>query len=156
MEYKYRFRTTTGDYFLFNMSNIYSQWTAIVNVLFTMAMAVLIVNRWSDSSDIFKGFMLLGLSLFPIIQPLVILIRASAMSRSITEETELSFDKAGMHIKVRDHDQLVSWKEYRSTIKRHLLLILVPDEKHAYILTDRILHGQKDDLYDFLEKNNVK
>ncbi|MBQ7428094.1 MAG: hypothetical protein IJV29_00325 [Butyrivibrio sp.] len=156
MEYKYRFRNTTGDYFLFNMSNIYSQWTAIVNVLFTIAMAVLIVNRWSDSSDVFRGLMLLGLSLFPVIQPLVIYLRASAMSRSITEETELSFDSAGMHIRVLGHSQLVSWKEYRATIKRRLLLILLPDKDHAYILTNRILQGQKEDLYNYLEKNNIK
>ena len=78
------------------------------------------------------------------------------MSRSITEETELSFDSAGMHIRVLGHSQLVSWKEYRATIKRRLLLILLPDKDHAYILTNRILQGQKEDLYNYLEKNNIK
>ncbi|MCR4901744.1 MAG: YcxB family protein [Butyrivibrio sp.] len=150
MEYRYKFRNTPGDFFLFNMSNIYSQWTAIVNVLFTAALIILTITRWGTSSDVLRAFMLIGVFLFPVIQPLVIYIRAMAQAKAITEETELSFDNSGMHIQVKDHKQLIKWSEYKTVIKRKALLILIPDGSHAYILTNRILMDQKDYLYQFI------
>lgn len=151
MKFEYKFRNTKGDYFIFNMSNIYSQWTALVNIIFTVAMAVLIVARWSDAHLFFKGIMVFGLCLFPVIQPATIYIRSSAQAESIKDETLLYFDDAGMHISVNSHSQMIKWKNYKATINRPFVLIPVPDGQHAYILTDRILKGQRKELYNYIQ-----
>ena len=151
MKYEYKFRNTKSDYFIFNMSNIYSQWTALVNIVFTVAMAVLIASRWSDAHIFFKGIMVFGLCLFPVIQPVSIYIRSSAQAESIKDETVLSFDDVGMHISVNSHGQLIKWKDYKTTINRPFVLIPIPDGQHAYILTDRILKGQRRELFDYIQ-----
>ncbi|MCR5770923.1 MAG: hypothetical protein K6G87_06775 [Butyrivibrio sp.] len=150
MEFKFKFKNTTGDFFVFNMSNIYSQWTALVNIIFTVAMILLIVSRWGDSHIFFKGVMVFGLILFPVIQPLCIYLRSAKQAESITESTELTFDDGGMHIRVKDHDQLIKWKDYKTTINRPFILISIPDGKHAYILTDRILKDKRKALYKYI------
>ena len=150
MKFEYKYRNTAGDYFFFNMSNIYSQWTAFVNIIFTAAMLVLIANRWSESHIFFKGIMVLGLCLFPVIQPVCIYLRSARQAGGIASDTELVFDDAGMHIRVQDHNQLIRWKDYKTTVDRHFVLVPIPDGQHAYILTERILKGQHRDLYKFI------
>lgn len=156
MKYEYNFRNTKGDYFIFNMSNIYSQWTALVNIIFTAAMVILIAARWGETHIFFKGIMIFGLILFPVIQPLAIYFKSSAQAESITDETRLVFDDAGMHISVRDHGQLIRWNEYKTAINRPFILISIPDGRHAYILTDRILKGQRKELYNYIQGKKSK
>lgn len=150
MKYYFKFKNTAGDYFWFNMTNIYSQWTALVNIIYTVAMVFLIVSRWSDSPVFFKGIMVFALCLFPVIQPISIYLKSAKQVEGITCETELSFDEIGMHIKVQDHNQLIKWKDYKATVNRPFVLVPIPDGKHAYILTERILKGQHRDLYKFI------
>ncbi len=92
--FSYRFRNTKEDFFLFNMSNIYSQWTAIVNIIFTVAMM----------------------------------------------------------IQVRNHKQQINWDDFNGVIKRPGTLIVMPDGKHAYILTGRVVHDEMNDLYEFIKE----
>lgn len=150
MKFSYKFKNTEGDYFIFNMTNIYSQWTALVNIIFTFAMVALIANRWSYSHVFFKGIMIFALCLFPVIQPVCIFFKSLRQAKSVDCETELCFDDGGMHIKVKDHGQLIKWKDYKTTVNRPFVLVSIPDGKHAYILTDRILKGQRKELYKFI------
>lgn len=150
MKFDYKFKNTAGDYFWFYMTNIYSQWTALVNIIFTVAMAFLIANRWSDSHVFFKGIMVFAFCLFPVIQPISIYLKSARQVEGITRETELNFDEIGMHIKVQDHNQLIKWKDYKTTVNRPFVLVPIPDGEHAYILTERILKGQHRELYEFI------
>ena len=86
-----------------------------------------------------------------MIQPVSIYIRSSAQAESIKDETVLSFDDVGMHISVNSHGQLIKWKDYKTTINRPFVLIPIPDVQHAYILTDRILKGQRRELFDYIQ-----
>lgn len=150
MKFEFKFKNTAGDYFIFNMSNIYCQWTALVNIIFTAAMVILIASRWNDAHIFFKGIMIFGLALFPIIQPICIYLRSVKQAESIVCDTQLYFDDYGMHIRVQDHNQLIKWKDYRSTVNRPFVLIPIPDGKHAYILTDRILKNERKALYEYI------
>ena len=150
MKYEYKYRNTVGDFFFFNMTNIYIQLTGLVNIIFTVAMLVLIASRWSDSHIFFKGIMVFGLLLFPVIQPICIYLKSAKQVEGTSCDTELCFDETGMHIRVQDHNQLIKWKDYKATVNRPFVLVPVPDGKHAYILTERILKGQHTDLYKFI------
>ncbi len=150
--FSYRFRNTKEDFFLFNMSNIYSQWTAIVNIIFTVAMIILLIARWNQSGDAFRILMILGVMLFPVIQPLFIMMRSARQAESITEETSLEFDNSGMMIQVRNHKQQINWDDFNGVIKRPGTLIVMPDGKHAYILTNRVVHDEMNDLYEFIKE----
>ena len=150
MKYEYSYRNTAGDFFFFNMTNIYSQWTALVNIIFTAAMVVLIANKWSESHIFFQGIMVVGLCLFPVIQPICIYLRSAKQAEGISFDTQMSFDDAGMHIRVQDHNQLIKWKDYKTTVNRPFVLVPIPDGEHAYILTERILKGQHRELYEFI------
>ena len=65
-------------------------------------------------------------------------------------DTRIGFDDAGMHIKVKEHEQLIRWHDFYPVVKRKTMLVVIPDGIHAYLLTNRILGATKDELYAYI------
>ena len=150
MRYEYTYRNTTSDFFKFYIGNVYSQWTGIIGVVFTGAMIALIVSRWGESGMIFRAVMVIGLLLFPVVQPLGLWLRSMKASESIKPETTLLFDEKGMGICVQLHSQRIPWGKNASVVKRPGLLVVTPDGMHLYLLPDRVTGEKKEELYAFL------
>ena len=122
MKYEYTFRNTAGDYALFYLGNTYHSMMAIVNLIFTA-----------------------------VIQPLAIYVRSTKDVKQVNQvDTWIGFDDAGMHIKVKEHEQLIRWHDFYPVVKRKAMLVVIPDGIHAYLLTNRILGTTKDELYAYI------
>ena len=138
MHHEYTYRNTPGDYWRFYMGNIYHQWTAVVGIVFTLAALALIIARWQGAHPILKGLMLLAFLLFPAGQPLAVYLRSRRQAGAIREDTTLVFEESGFGIRVRSHRQKILWKDFHGATSRSGLIILMPDEIHAYLLPDRV------------------
>ncbi len=149
-KFEYTFRNTPADYFLFRLGNTYHHWTAVVNIVFTAAIAALMISRWGTAGTFARILMVLALMIFPVFQPLSMYLVSIKESEKIREDTTVCFDETGMHITVREHRQTIRWKQFDSIIRRRSMLIAVPDGQHAYLLTNRILGEEKQALYEYV------
>ena len=150
MRFEYTYRNTPGDYWFFYIGNVYRQWTAVVNFVFTAAVLALMVSRWQDSSSFFRGLMVFALLIFPVFQPLAIWLYSLKSAERIREQTTLAFEDKGFVIRVKDHVQNISWNDFQGVQERKKLIVLIPDGEHAYLLPDRIVGDDRAELLAFI------
>lgn len=152
VRFEYTYRNTPRDFWLFYMGNIYRNWTGIINVIFTAAFLVLLVRRWADAPLWGCGILVFAVLAFPVLQPLAVWGRSVRESERITEDTTLLFDKAGMHIAVKEHRQTIPWNSFfdRGLVKLKGILAVIPDGMHAYLLPDRVTGADRERLAAFI------
>ncbi len=159
MKYEYTYRNTPGDYWKFRMENYYRNWTAIVSIVFTLSILVLTITKWNATNGLGRAIMILLLLVFPLFQPLYIYLISIRDAQSLQVDTTLSFDTAGMEIKVQKHLQRIPWKAFvpdekggGMAISRSSMLVVVPDQIHAYIIPNRVFESdaRKKELFDFI------
>lgn len=102
-----------------------------------------------------KILIVIGLSLFTIIQPLAFWINAKKSIDPNMPETELVFDENEMTIKVNNHIQKINYSNIIKVVNKPNLLIIQPDEKHIYILPGRVLLDEKKQLFEYLKTKIV-
>ena len=150
MKFEFTYRNTAEDFFRFYMGNVYSQWTAVVNVVFTGALIGLTVSRWGSSGPLFRAVMVFGMLLFPVLQPLALYLRSVKSAEGIRPETTLRFDDSAMEIIVNEHRQRIPWKNFSAPVRRPGLVVIGPDGMHLYLLPDRVTGEQKEAVQAFL------
>ena len=159
MRYEYTYRNTPGDYWKFRMENYYRNWTAIVSIVFTLSILALAIARWNATNGLGKAILIILLLVFPLFQPLFIYMTSIRDAQSVQVDTTLSFDTTGMEIKVQKHVQRIPWKSFvpdekggGMAIGRKSMLVVVPDQVHAYLLPNRVFRSdaEKKELLDFM------
>lgn len=159
MRYEYTYRNTPGDYWKFRMENYYRNWTAIVSIVFTLSILALAIARWNATNGLGKAILIILLLVFPLFQPLFIYMTSIRDAQSVQVDTTLSFDTTGMEIKVQKHVQRIPWKSFvpdekggGMAIGRKSMLVVVPDQVHAYLLPNRVFKSdaEKKELLDFM------
>ena len=146
MKYEYTYRNTPEDYWLFRMENYYRNWTGLVSVVFTASILALMFSKWNATNGLGKALLILFLLLFPVFQPLLVYFVSIRDAQAIKVDTTLSFDGKGMEIRVRQHRQRISWKDFipdkqggGMVMLRKSMLVIVPDQAHAYLIPNRAL-----------------
>lgn len=159
MRYEYTYRNTPGDYWKFRMENYYRNWTAIVSIVFTLSILALAIARWNATNGLGKAILIILLLVFPLFQPLFIYMTSIRDAQAVQVDTTLSFDTTGMEIKVQKHVQRIPWKSFvpdekggGMAIGRKSMLVVVPDQVHAYLLPNRVFKSdaEKKELLDFM------
>ena len=146
---------------MFYMENYYRNWTGLVSVIFTLSMAALGISKWNTTNGLGKALLVLLFLLFPLFQPLVVYFKSIRDAQAIRVETQLDFDDKGMEIRVLKHLQRIPWKSFvldekggGAAISRRTMLVVVPDQIHAYLIPNRVFAdtAQKDKTYQFIRK----
>lgn len=137
------------------MIDRYSSLAGFVQIIFVVSLAILIINKWNVLGIIMKMLIILGLSLFTIIQPLAFWINARKAIDPNMPETEINFEENDMVIKVNNHIQRIAYANIVKVISKPELLIVQPDQKHIYILPKRILDNNKKELFQYLKSKIV-
>ena len=159
MRYEYTYRNTPGDYWKFRMENYYRNWTALVSIIFTLSILALTISKWNETNGLGKAILIILLLVFPVLQPLYIYMVSIRDAQALQVDTTLSFDESGMEIKVQKHLQRIPWKSFvpdekggRMAIFRKSMLVVVPDQMHAYLLPNRVFESgiRKKELFDFM------
>lgn len=159
MRYEYTYRNTPGDYWKFRMENYYRNWTALVSIIFTLSILALAIAKWNATNGLGKAILIILLLVFPVIQPLYIYMISIRDAQALQVDTTLSFDGTGMEIKVQKHLQRIPWKSFvpdekggGMVICRKSMLVVVPDQMHAYLLPNRVFESdaRKKELFDFM------
>ena len=151
MEYKYRYNIKPSDIWQVRMYYAYASYLAVVNLTCIVASIILIATQWRTAGPVFKTLMLIFLSLFLVIQPLVIYLTSVSQAKNNDEELELIFNEKGMTVRTEGREESIEWKGIIRITVRPTLVIVYTDANHGYILTNRILKGTRKDLLDFAQ-----
>ena len=151
MEFKYRYNIKPSDIWQVRMYYAYASYLAVVNLTCIAASIILIATQWRTAGPVFKALMLIFLSLFLVLQPLVIYLTSIPQARENDEEIELVFNDRGMTVRTEGREESIEWKGIINMTIRPTLVVIYTDANHGYILTNRILKGTRKEFLEFAQ-----
>lgn len=150
MKFQYTYRTTALELWKLSMYYTYGSMVGVCNIIFTFAVLALMVSRWDESGTGFRALLLFGVCLFTVIQPLAVYIRAKKQTAGITQDTTVSFNDEGIHIKVGGQFSNIKWAAVRKISRKPTMMIIFSDSTHGFLLTDRVLGEEKEAFYRYV------
>lgn len=159
MEFKFESKLTARDMWKLSMNHIYHSMLGVYNLIFAVAIILLTVKFWNDLGDFLKGFLVLVCILFPVMQPILIYFRASKQIAALPKDMVIGIDDTGLHITADGKKSHMPWSRVKGTIVERNMVILAIDGGRGYMLTNKVLGTQKEELLKFVEtkvKNNKK
>lgn len=150
MRYRFKYQITASDILKISMHSIYSSMIGVSNIIFTIAMSLLAVKLWGEVSIFVKMLLILGVCLFPVIQPIAIYIRAKRQVDAVPNDLEIAFDDSGMNIKSKKHSSKLKWNEIKRITKRPNMIIIYTKSGHGYLFPNKVLGEEKEEFYRFI------
>ncbi len=150
MKYKYMCDVKASDLWKMAMVRTYKAAIGVVNIVFTVAMILLVFRFWKTAPDILRVLMIFGCLVFPVIQPLATYGMCVKQLENMPRDMELKFDDVGVTVSTGGQSQLIRWDKVRNAIKRSNMIVVMSDDSHGYMLTNRVLGNEKEEFYDFL------
>lgn len=150
MKYRFTINTVAYDLWQLSMYGIYGSILGVTNAVFTVAMVLLAVRFFSSIHIVLKCLLIFAICLFPVIQPLVVYIRAKKQAKGMPKDVHLEFDDKGMHVSVGDQKEDIDWNFVVGITKKPTLLVIYSSARHGYVLTNKTLGEQKEDFYKFI------
>ena len=150
MEYRFKCDVRAKDLWVMAMRRTYKSLVGLVNIIFTVAMILLAIKFWESASDFIKILLVLGCILFPVLQPLAIYGNSVRQLEDMPGDMELVFNDTGVRVLVGEKSELLRWNRIKNAIKRSGMIVIMSDDSHGYMLTDRVLGGQKEEFYEYL------
>ena len=150
MEYKYMCDVKASDLWKMAMVRTYKAAIGVVNIVFTVAMILLTFRFWKTAPDILRVLMIFGCLVFPVIQPLATYGMCVKQLENMPRDMELKFDDVGVHVSTGGQSELIRWNKVKNAIKRSNMIVVMSDDSHGYMLTNRVLGDQKQEFYEFL------
>ena len=150
MEYRFKCDVKASDLWKMAMTRTYKSLVGLVNVIFTVAMILLTIRFWATASALLRVLMVFGCILFPIIQPLAIFGNSVKQLENLPKDMELCFNEGGVRVFVGDKSELLRWNKIRNAIRRSNMIVVMSDDSHGYMLTNRTLGDQKEEFYQYI------
>ena len=151
MEFRFESKISTWDIWKLSMNNIYHSIVGVYNAIMAVAIIALTVKFWSDMGAFLRGVLVLCCILFPILQPLLIYSRAAKQVSSLPKDMVIEINETGLHITGEDQKSHVSWNRVKKIILERGMIILAIESGKGYMLTDKVLGTQKNELIEFLQ-----
>ena len=150
MKYQFKYENKAGDLWQLSMYGIYRSMVGLINVIFTIAMILLAVRYWSDVNWIYRSLIVLGLSLFTVIQPIVIYGRAKKQLSGTPKDMEIGFDDYGVHVRTENEQSTIKWKKIKGIAKQPTMLIVYSSATRGFILTNQVLGKEREAFYRYV------
>lgn len=150
MKYQFTLHTTASELWQLFMYGIYGSMLGMINVVFTAAMILLAVRFFSSAHFVLKGLLVIAISLFTVIQPLLAYLRARKQAKSLPQEVRLGFDDEGMHISMGDQKSDVAWDAVRGITRKPTLLVIFSSARHGFVLSNKVLGEHKEAFYQYI------
>ncbi|MCC8026403.1 MAG: YcxB family protein [Clostridium sp.] len=148
-KYSYTYRNTAPELWQLSMYYTYGSMVGLCNIIFTAASFAMVVSRWHEATGFMKFLIAFGCCLFTIIQPSLVYVKAKRQAAAVTEDTHISFDEGGLHVKVGEERWDAGWDAVKRISKKPTMIILFSDSNHGFVLTNRILGEDRESFYQF-------
>lgn len=156
MKYTFTINTSVSDLWQLSMYGIYGSIIGITNVVFTVTMILLTVRYFAGAHIILKCLMIIGISLFTVIQPLAVYLRARKQVKGMPQGVNLGFDDQGIHIVLGDQKSDIEWAAVRGITRKPTLLVIFSSEQYGFVLNNKLLGEQRKEFYDYISSKVEK
>lgn len=153
MKYHFTVNTTASDLWQLSMYGTYGSILGVTNAVFTAAMVLLAVRFFSGASIVLKCMLVAAICIFPVIQPLLVYLRAKKQARNLPGEVSLCFDEQGMHVSIGAQKEDIAWGAVRGITKKPTLMVIYSSAQHGYVLNNKVLGEQKVEFYHYICSN---
>lgn len=99
---------------------------------------------------------ILGCCLFTVIQPLMVYAKARKQASGITQDTCISIDDHGLHIRVGNNTSELLWKSVRKISRKPTMIIIFCDTVHGFVFTNKVLGDEKEAFYRYITSKMEK
>ena len=151
MQFHFVNRITPGDFWKMSMSHTYRSMAGLVNIVFTVAMIVLMKNFGHKVHDFVEMLIFVACIWFPLIHPFLVYLGARGQAYQIPKDMVLDFDDWGMHVIAGNQRQHIAWKDIKSAVKQFNMIFIRSDAKHGYMLNNKMMGDQKEEFWTFLQ-----
>ena len=150
MEYCFKSDVKPTDLWIISMRKVYRSHAGAVNILFTVAMVFLSIRFFGQLGAFVNAVLIFAVILFPILQPLAIYSRSVKQLENLPGEMTLHFDDKGLMVKCDGKSERIPWKRIANAYRQRGMVVVMSDDRHGYMLTDRVLGAQKEEFFDYL------
>lgn len=151
VRYQYQSKIRAVDFWLLSMRRTYHSLVGVCNIIFGIAMILLTLRFWSQADDVAQSLLFVACLLVPLVQPIGVYVKAKAQVAAVRQGTELVFADDGIHVSLGNEEDFVEWSRVKGVRKEAGMIIVFTDARHGYMLTNRVLGGEKDDFYDYVK-----
>ena len=156
MEYKYQYQVQPSDLWQLQMYYTYSSYLAIINIIFIVSSIALLYALWGTSPWWLRILLLFFLSLFTVIQPAGVYLRAKKALKDNHDTLELAINDQGIEVALGGQKEFKNWAQVQGIVLKPTLVAIYTDKNHGYILTDRILKDSKKEFRAFIKTRRGK
>lgn len=149
MKYKFVYKNNPYDFWRLSMYFTYGSIVGVCNIIFTVAMILLSIKTWDDASVYMRLILLCACCLFPILQPLLVYVRAKRQAAAI-KDIEISFGDAGIHVNTGNESSDLAWKSIKRVSKKPDMIVIFSTTTHGFVLTNNVLGKQKEEFYNYI------
>ncbi len=149
MKYQFKYRTTAFDLWRLSMYSIYGSMLASVNIIFTIAMFLLAFKFWGSVNPGLKVLLVLGMSLFTVIQPLLLYYKSRKQVANV-REVSIGFGLDGVHVETGGQVSDMKWKAIKGIARKPGMVVLYSTGGQGYILTDKVMADKKVKFFDYV------
>jgi len=150
MKYKYKYKPTAFDIWQLSMYSTYGSIVGVCNLIFTVAMLLVTVKFWGDVNSFLRAILVIGICLFPVIQPLVVYVRAKRQVAMTPHVMEIGFDDNGIHVKTEKQCSNIGWNAVKGVLKKPSIIVIFSTNKHGFILNNKVFGKEKDAFYGYV------
>ena len=129
MNYEFKYKNTAFELFKLYFFFLYSSLAGIVNIIFTVAMIVLIYSKWNVATGLLRVVLVIAVLFFVLFQPVIM------------------YNKARVNAK-EGKREYIDWKKIRAGKRFPQMLIIFTDNTNGYILTKRIVGDNYKKVFD--------
>lgn len=151
MEFRFEANISAWDLWKLSMRHIYRSIVGLCNIIFSVAIILLTIKFWSEMSSVLQSTLVLCCVLFPIVQPVMIYMRAREQVKTLPRNMVMEVNGAGICVSGEESETYVLWKNVRGIIKEKNMLILAVEAGRGYMLTNKVLGEQKQAFLEFVE-----
>ena len=156
MKYKITCKTDYKDKFNSSMNFLRYSKTFYFDAIFTIiALAALIYTFYSgiffNFNTIRKILIIICPLVFPVIQPIVLYVKAISNSKNDKEVT-LSFDDENIVVESGSESVTLKYINIYNFIKFKNMIVLMYDSIHGQIISDRFMNFDKEEFYKYVSE----
>ena len=137
---------------ILSLANIYRSLLGVINIVFLVSMILVTFRFWEDAAGIYRVLMLLGIGVFPILQPAAIYLRSRSIVARIPEGLEMHIGPHEISISGHSDSTSLAYSDLTAVQLIAGMIIIHTRGKQGYVLSRRVLGGKTQEVYDLLSR----
>lgn len=137
---------------ILSLVSIYRSLLGVINIIFLVSMILVTIRFWQEAAWIYRALMLLGIALFPILQPAAIYLRSRSIVARIPDGLEMHIGPDGILISGQNDSTSLTYSDLTAVNLIAGMIVIHTTGKQGYTLSRQVLGGKTHEVYELLQR----